>query len=119
MFPRHSKKLLFGAAFLLLMLHLAHAGPKHSSKMFPDEAHATRTTVTVHVVWLPSFRATDAFCALSMPPKKDKSLTIVGCYSPHNQTIYAVQPDSFNDNVHLEILGHEFWHALGAEHPAK
>lgn len=112
MFPRHTKKLLFGAAFLLLMNHL-WAG------MYPDEAHATKSTVTVHIVWMPTFKATDAFCQLSMPPKGDKDLTTVGCFDSHTNTIYAVQPSNFNDHFHLEILGHEFWHALGAEHPAK
>lgn len=42
---------------------------------------------------------------------------VVGCYNPSSSTIYAVEPRNFNDTTYLEILGHEFWHALGAEHP--
>jgi hypothetical protein len=98
-------KLLFGVAFFLPVLTLAG--------QYPDEAKSTRTTVTVHVVWLPSFEAVHAVCTFQMAERG-----VVGCYDPSTQTIYAVEPRNFNDNFLLEILGHEFWHALGAEHPA-
>lgn len=103
------KKLLCGVAFLLALQGLAG--------QYPDEAKSTQTTVTVHVVWLPSYKAVNQFCSFLMgqPPPTDGM--IVGCYNPMNNTIYAVEPKNFNDKQRLEILGHEFWHALGAEHP--
>ena len=103
------KKLLCGVAFLLSIQVLAG--------QYPDEAKSTQTTVTVHVVWLPSFDAVNHFCSFLMCEPIPKDGTIVGCYNPMNQTIYAVEPTSFNDHFRLEVLGHEFWHALGATHP--
>lgn len=82
---------------------------------YPDQAKSTRTTVTVTVVWLQSFEDVDKVCA-SLGWEKPEGV-IVGCYHRSTRTIYAVEPTSFNDYLHLTILGHEFWHALGAEHP--
>lgn len=107
MFLGLTGKLLFGVAFLFPLVV--------ASGQYPDSAKSTKTTVTVHVVWLPSFKAVDAFCSLDMPKGDGK---IVGCFDPKVNTIYAVEPKNFNDAVRLEILGHEFWHALGARHPA-
>lgn len=102
-----TKKLLFGAAFLLFASFAI-------GDRYPDHAVADKTTVTVNVVWLPSFAATDRFCQL---PKHDENTIVYACYNPEKNTIYAVQPSSFNDHFKLEVLGHEFWHALGARHP--
>jgi hypothetical protein len=109
MFRASTLKLLFGVAFLL---------PAHADQ-YPDHAKSTRTEVTVRIVWLPNFRMVDAACALTNgdPPSKGPKI-FVGCFDPRTSTIYAVEPSSFNDSFRLEILGHEFWHALGAEHPA-
>lgn len=87
---------------------------------YPDHAKSTETTVTVHIVWLPSHKITNQFCAsmMGIPTPKPEDGTIVGCYNPESSTIYAVEPKSFNDHFGLEVIGHEFWHALGAEHPA-
>lgn len=104
------QKLLFGVAFFLPLY--CWAEPPHGQ--YPDHAQSTETTVTVHVVWLPSIKAVNALCGFLMPHPG----TIVGCYNPLTHTIYAVEPENFNDAFALEILGHEFWHALGAEHPA-
>lgn len=84
---------------------------------YPDSAKSTETSITIHVIWLPSHKATNQLCsALMDQPPPDKG-TIVGCYNPETHTIYVVEPDSFNDHFGLEILGHEFWHSLGATHP--
>lgn len=104
------KKLLFGAAFLFVFSVFA-------KDRYPTEARATRTTVTVNVVWLKDTGATNRFCSLLSGELLPTNGILVGCYQPQTQTIFAVQPTSFNDAKHLEILGHEFWHALGAEHP--
>lgn len=103
------KKLLLGAAFFMPLLGLA--------AQYPDHAKSTRTTVTVHVVWMPSYRAVTVWCSfLNGEPPPERGM-IVGCYHRLTSTIYAVEPKNFNDHEKLEILGHEFWHALGAEHP--
>lgn len=87
------------------------------SAQYPNTAKSTRTTATIHIIWLPSHKITNLACSALSGQPIPKDGTIVGCYNPSTQTIYAVQPRSFNDHFGLEILGHEFWHALGAEHP--
>jgi hypothetical protein len=86
-----------------------------SFAQYPDHAEATLNTTTVTVVWLPDFETADLVCGyIGGIPKQG---TILACYAYLTHTIYAVQPSSFNDQYRLMILGHEFWHALGAEHP--
>lgn len=104
---RLAQKLLLGVAFFLCFPTLAG--------QYPDQAKSNRTTITVNIVWLPNFNAVNAICSFLMRLKDDG--LIVGCYDPSTQTIYAVEPRNFDDKLRLEILGHEFWHALGAEHP--
>lgn len=103
------KKLLLGAAFLLPVAALAD--------QYPNSAGSTRTTVTVNVVWLPTTKLVSAVCAFLMEKPASDSIQYLACYNPKTATIYAVEPRSFNDIQHLETLGHEFWHALGAVHP--
>lgn len=97
--------LLFGVA-----LFSAQAADR-----YPPSAKSTRTTVTVHVVWLENQKTVDAVCSTLAGGSPEGK--IAGCYFETNSTIYTVQPKSFNDTYWLSILGHEFWHALGAEHP--
>lgn len=97
--------LLFGVA-----LFSAHAADR-----YPPYAKSTRTTVTVKVVWLENQKIVDAICSTLAGQKPTGA--IAGCFLESSMTIYAVEPKSFNDNYLLSILGHEFWHALGAEHP--
>lgn len=105
------KRLLCGVAFLLPVGLLS--APQGQ---YPDAAKSNKTTVTVHIVWLPNFAAVNAMCGFLAQTPVERA--IVGCYNPKTNTIYAVEPENFNDHFRLEILGHEFWHALGAEHPA-
>lgn len=86
-----------------------------ASAKYPDEAHSTKDTTTVHVVWLPDHRTVDIVCSFFGRDKPTGN--ILACYLSSTSTIYAVEPKSFNDDFALMILGHEFWHALGAEHP--
>lgn len=82
---------------------------------YPPSAKSTQTTVTVNVVWLPDQATVDAVCSgLAGEPATGNTLA---CYSTPSNVIYAVEPTSFNDHFNLMILGHEFWHALGATHP--
>lgn len=108
-----ARKLLFGAAFFLL----AFAFSLGYADQYPDSAKSRYSTVTVTVVWLPSTKAVNRFCSHMMGQPIPKDGAIVGCYDPDTGTIYAVEPKSFNDHFRLEVLGHELWHALGAEHP--
>jgi hypothetical protein len=112
MTPATRKLLLIGVAFFMAIPLVSASG------QYPNEAKSTRTTVTVHVVWLPSLQAVNHFCSFLMDRKPPTPPSmIVGCFDPSSDTIYAAEPRSFNDEYRLEILGHEFWHALGAEHP--
>jgi len=98
--------LLFGVA--LFSLH-ASAAP------YPDKAQSTVTTTTVHVVWVKDYKTADFVCSIVQGEKPTGN--ILACYFPAYSAIVAVEPTSFNDYQHLMILGHEFWHALGAQHP--
>lgn len=105
------KRLLFGLALMWGLAHFSFAD------QYPPHAESTRTITTVRVVWLPDIRTVDMVCNYldgRIHPTKPPNV-ILGCYL--DDTIYAVQPKSFNDEFFLTILGHEFWHALGAEHP--
>lgn len=82
---------------------------------YPLHAKSTKMIVTVAVVWEPSEKEVDTIC--NKLNDKPPSNNIAGCYDRRTNTIYAVEPISFNDGYHLVILGHEFWHALGANHP--
>ena len=85
------------------------------AQQYPDHAQSTRTTVIVKVIWYETRAAVDIACSeLREEPAEGN---ILACYDPRTRTIHAVEPVSFNDLLGLTILGHEFWHALGAEHP--
>lgn len=107
--------LLKGLALTALALFVCPLGA--GIIQYPPEAHATETTVTVRVVWLASYAEVNRVCHMidKSRPDPDATTSILACF--WNNTIYAVQPANFNDEFNLMILGHEFWHALGAEHP--
>lgn len=111
MFAAHAKKLLFGVAFFLSTISA------FATNHYPDSAKSTRTTVTVHIIWMPNYQAVNHYCSFLSGQPIPTDGVIVGCYFPSTSTIIAVEPESFNDTKRLEILGHEFWHALGAQHP--
>lgn len=80
---------------------------------YPDEAHATKNSVFVKVNWMEPAEV-NKYCNGGIVSDE---YVILGCYDPKTNSIYVPQPRNFNDTDRLEILGHEFWHALGAEHP--
>ena len=107
---RLAKKLLLGAAFLFALPVFADRYPEH--------AEADRRAVYVKVEWQPDWDTVNKLCAkLINVPLPDDGV-FLACYNSETHTIYAVQPRNFNDERRLAILGHEFWHALGARHPA-
>lgn len=101
-----SKLALSGLAFFFL---------EGASAEYAWSTPSTRTTVTVNVVWLKTQKEVDLVCSI-IGNTKPKG-TILGCYVEQTTTIYAVEPKDFDDSWGLHILGHEFWHALGAKHP--
>lgn len=101
----------FGGVFFCLFTALsAVAGPYANTIKGPTQI----TTVTVTVVWLEP-TAVDAVCSFLLGVPAAQKLA--GCYNPLTKTIYAPEPRSFEDYYRLMLLGHEFWHALGADHP--
>lgn len=108
MTSRGFKPWLLGAFFSFMALSA-------NTAQYPDEAHATHEVVIVRVQWGTPAEV-DKICAGINGEKPEGK--IYACYHRYSRTIYAPQPRSFNDWWRLAILGHEFWHALGAEHPA-
>lgn len=104
------KGLVFGLALFFVC-----SGWASNAAAYPDHAESTLTDVTVHVAWLPDYATVDAACAALDGEIADG--TILACYYPPDHLIIAVEPTSFNDHFNLSIIGHEFWHALGAKHP--
>lgn len=100
-----------------LALALALFSFSARADQYPDHAAATRTVVIVRVVWVANHAEANAICNKLAGTAPDPKSTTLACYHPATSTIYTVQPSSFNDLYNLMILGHEFWHALGAEHP--
>ena len=100
---------------LLLAIISTHSfgAQKDNFIQYPDEAKSTRTAVFVRVVFMEP-EEVNKFCNDGVVSDE---YVILGCYDPRNNTIYAPEPRNFNDLERLEILGHEFWHALGADHP--
>ena len=82
-----------------------------------DHNAATRksitNTTTINVVWFNNDEQVSSACA-----KEGLTYKANGCAfgNTNNCTIYAVEPSSFRDDTRLQILGHETWHCLGAEH---
>ena len=107
---------LTGVFFILsLFSNLIVADEAVGPYGYPLHAKSTDTTITVNVIWKQNVKDVDSICN-ELGGKKPTG-TIIGCYDYNTKTIYAVEPTSFNDEPRLFILGHEFWHALGAEHP--
>lgn len=108
MFTRSSLPRFGGAFFCLLLTLSSYAGP------YKNTIRGERSSTTVTVVWLEP-EAVDAFCShlMGLPA----SGHILACYNTATGTIFTPEPASFEDHYRLMLLGHEFWHALGAEHP--
>lgn len=97
---------------LLLSIIASHTWAKQLMQ-YPDHAEATKNVVVVRVVWMEPDEV-NKFCNGGTVSEE---YVILGCFDPSSNTIYTPQPRSFNDRQRLVILGHEFWHALGADHP--
>lgn len=111
MLRRLAKRLLFGVAFFSFAVCA-----RPPIQRYPDAAKSTTNIAVVGVVWLSSLQAVNNACAF-LSGEDPTTTRFYGCYSPATKIIYTVEPTSFNDHFALEVLGHELWHALGAEHP--
>ena len=79
---------------------------------------STRNQVLVRVVWMQSFEEAQERCIKDGDAQVSPGMRIMGCYIEREKekVIYAVEPAGFDDYDKLIVLGHEFWHALGANH---
>lgn len=114
MFPSIAKRLLLGVAFFSLSAWSQQPEIRH----YPVTTKSTTSIATVAVVWLPSFKVANEICAF-MAGVDPATTEIYACYNRDSNIIYTVEPADFNDHFLLEVLGHEFWHALGATHPGE
>jgi hypothetical protein len=75
-------------------------------------ARADRDSVLVIVRWV---RGVDDLVDHCDPVP---GVIVYACAIPRGPvcTVWAVQPDDFDDATKLAILGHELWHCLGAQH---
>jgi hypothetical protein len=104
------KGLLFGVAFFSFVAAACAQHPKLDP--YPASAKSTTNVALVGVIWLPTLKDANAACAAQIGA--DPTTTrIYACYNSDSHIIYTVEPTSFNDHFGLEVLGHEFWHALG------
>lgn len=89
---------------------------KYPDLELPTITKSTTTTVKVYVQWHESVDSITKACS------DNKNILIYGCAvsftSKENSIciIHAMEPKNFSDAPKLAILGHEFWHCLGARH---
>lgn len=79
---------------------------------------ANRDKISIEVHWVSKSKISDKCKQLGAKPLTN---TYAGCArsKPSDKSIceiYVVQPNGFNDDYRLEILGHEVYHCLGAKH---
>lgn len=98
--------------FLLLCIISTHTFAEGERLQYPATSQSTKNVVFVRVQWM-SPEEVNVFCNNGV---KSEEYIFLGCFDPSNNTLYVPEPRNFNDYERLEILGHEFWHALGAEH---
>lgn len=103
----------FCSLLLLLLIIATHSFAGDNFVQYPEEAKATKNVVVVRVVFMEP-EEVNKFCNDGVVSEE---YVILGCFDPKTSTIYTPEPKNFNDYERLTILGHEFWHALGAEHP--
>lgn len=92
----------------------------YSITHYPEQqdtiSKSTITHTEVRVIWHKSVDEINAACRF-----KTNRITYA-CASVFIQNqrsiclIHTIEPNDFTDQVRLMILGHEFWHCLGARH---
>lgn len=74
---------------------------------------ATVKTTTVYIQWVRNKAEGNRVCVSKGAPEYSGACAY-GTTDSCN--IVAIQPKDFNDTEALAVLGHEFWHCLGAKH---
>lgn len=74
---------------------------------------ATVKQTTVYIRWVNTKAEANRICASKGAPEYSGACAY-GTTDSCN--IVAIQPKDFNDTAALAVLGHEFWHCLGAKH---
>lgn len=98
------------------LLVACQPAPEPKVKTYSEYHPATKERMTIQVVWLDD---PGKYCALrnGTPPVNHKYL---GCSALVSNgkvcEVVMVRPKDFNDELNLEVLGHELMHCLGAKH---
>lgn len=92
------------------------SAPKWSTKAKQPTLinRATRDRVVLHITWATSSDDLPMGLNGSRLAGVTRGPELIG--EDWHAYVTCLQPDDFNDFDHLETLGHECWHALGAMH---
>jgi hypothetical protein len=102
--------------FAAVLLAACQPAPEPQIKTYTEFSPSTKDRVTIQVVWLDE---PSKYCALrnGTPPANHQYL---GCSAIVGNgkvcEVVMAHPKNFNDNLKLEVLGHELMHCLGARH---
>lgn len=100
--------LVFILCLLLTGCHTISAYPVGQPELINK---SSLTEVTVAVKWVKTVDQLNSVCG------SPNRLTYGCAISLGNHcTIHVIEPRDFNDVPLLAMLGHEFWHCLGARH---
>lgn len=102
--------------FAAALLAACQPAPEPQIKTYTEFHPATKERMTIQVVWIDE---PSKYCALrnGTPPVNHKYLgcsAIVG--GGKVCEVVMARPQDFNDELQLEVLGHELMHCLGARH---
>lgn len=105
--------------FLSLVLFVFLTGCYNITKYPEQQETITKSIITlteVKIVWHKDIDDIGKSCK-ELPKGNFYGCAIVFANSEKSICIiHAIEPNNFNDLVKLQILGHEFWHCLGARH---
>ena len=97
---------------LCLLLSGCYTITEYPSPQPPLTVKSSIPEVTVKVNWVQSVDQISQACGAN-------NRLLYGCaysYPGNRCEIYVIEPRDFNDIALLAMLGHEFWHCLGARH---
>jgi hypothetical protein len=108
-------KCAFGAALASVLSFSIALAPilVNAAEQATLTQRATVKQTTVYVQWVRNKAEGNRICASKGAPEYSGACAY-GTTDSCN--IVAIQPRDFNDTEALAVLGHEFWHCLGAKH---
>lgn len=105
---------------ILFLVSFAFLTGCYSITHYPEQQHTiSKSTIThteVKVIWHKDVDEMPKEC------KRFSNATLYGCamvFKNEKKSVcilHAIEPNNFNDTAKLAVLGHEFWHCLGARH---